>query len=190
MNSVHLLFQGDRFAKKETIEKLFSKLLKTSYELEETPSNIYKISLPGGMASQAVVEASFTAAANDFPGSIKALIVPCFKESFTAYLPYVKGDRILYLYEVGREHPEIYEDGQNLLAMFDEESLLTVKTYIETERSPFLSALRLYVHRNTVSYRIERFEDKSGISLENWGNQMYVYELIRTYEKIHGDFSR
>src|SRR5574344_1611060 len=186
MNSVHLLFQSDRFAKKETIEKLFSKLLKTAYDLEETPSNIYKISLPGGMASQAVVEASFTAAANDFPGEIKALIVPCFKESFIAYLPYVKGDRILYLYEVGREHPEIYEDGQNLLSMFDEESLLTVKTYIETERSPFLSALRLYVHRNTVSYRIERFEEKSGISLENWGNQMYVYEGIRTYEKIHG----
>jgi hypothetical protein len=190
MNSVYLLFQSDRFAKRETLEKFFSKLLKNGYEVEETPSNVYKITLLGGVASLAIIEASFTAASNDFPGLIKALIVPFFKESFTAYLPEVKEGKILYLYEVGRNHPEIYEDGQNLLASFDDESLLTVKTYIETERSPYLSALRLYVHRNTVSYRIERFEEKSGIALENWGNQMYVYELIRAYEKLHGEFAR
>lgn len=190
MTPVHLLFQSDQFAKKETIEKFLSKLLKTAYVLEETPSNIYKITLPGGVASQAILEASFQAASADFPGMIKALIVPCFKESFTAYLPFVKEGRIAYLYELGRDHPEIYEEGQNLISSFDEEMLLTLKIYIETERSPYLSALRLYVHRNTVSYRVERFEEKSGITLENWGNAMYVYELIRAYERLHGGFSR
>lgn len=190
MMPIQLLFQGDQFAKKEMIEKFFSKLLKTAYLLEETPSSVYKVTLREGMASLVVLQASFEAAYNDFPGSLKALVVPFFHDSFYDALRYCEDGRLLTLYDLGRSHPELYEEGQCFLAPFDEETLLTVKTYIETERSPYLSALRLYVHRNTVSYRIERFEEKLGCPLENWGNAMYVYELVKEYEKLHGGFSR
>lgn len=190
MSPVYLLLRGDAYARKESIEKLLQKLFKEKVEIRETPSGFYEITLAEGLLSQVVLQASYEAATQDFQGSLKAVIVPSLEGIFQKALPYAPNDKIVYLFEICREHPDLYLEGQTLLEKIDEETLLTVKTYIETERSPSLSALRLYVHRNTVSYRIERFEEKSGIALENWGNEMYVYELIKAYEKLHGGFAR
>lgn len=65
----------------------------------------------------------------------------------------------------------------------DYETLLTVKAYIENGNSPSLLAIRLFVHRNTVTYRIDRFMQETNIDLKPFANACFIFSLIDYKEK-------
>ncbi len=46
--------------------------------------------------------------------------------------------------------------------------LLTLKTYLQTDRSQAETADRLHTHRNTIKYRLERIDQLTGIDLADW----------------------
>lgn len=64
-----------------------------------------------------------------------------------------------------------------LLPIFenDRELLMTVKSYIENNLNTSLTAKKLYIHRNTLQYRIEKFIEKTGINLKDFHGAFTVY---------------
>ena len=99
------------------------------------------------------------------------------------YIKNVPFGTIKYLFEIGKESENIYRDALGLINDIDYETLLTVKAYIENGNSPSLSAIRLFVHRNTVTYRIDRFMQETNIDLKPFANACFIFSLIDYKEK-------
>lgn len=57
----------------------------------------------------------------------------------------------------------------------DHDILATVKLFIENNLNTSLTAKKLYIHRNTLQYRIEKFIEKTGINLKDFYGAFTVY---------------
>lgn len=145
---------------------------------------IYKLDFPsGGVKGQALLLASFKALSEDMMmangGGLKGLVVPLASDKFMTYLDYVEENSISFLFEVGQTHPEIYQENMDLIDSIDVYSLETVEAYLEAGNSPAEASLRLFVHRNTVTYRIDHFIQQTGIDLKPFPNAVFCYFLIK-----------
>lgn len=57
----------------------------------------------------------------------------------------------------------------------DKELLTTVRIFIENNMNASVTAKKLYIHRNTLQYRLERFSEKTGIVLKDFHAVFTVY---------------
>lgn len=58
----------------------------------------------------------------------------------------------------------------------DEPELLTaVKRFLENNSNATLTAKELYVHRNTLQYRLDKFAQKTGVNLKDFNSTITVY---------------
>lgn len=57
----------------------------------------------------------------------------------------------------------------------DKELLTTVRIFIENNMNASVTAKKLYIHRNTLQYRLERFAEKTGIVLKDFHAVFTVY---------------
>lgn len=57
----------------------------------------------------------------------------------------------------------------------DPELLQTVEVFIECNSNASLAAKQLFVHRNTVQYRLDRFTEKTGLNLKDFHNTLTAY---------------
>jgi|GEM_PF-1167943 len=160
------------------IQRLMSNILgKSSYELEYK-DGLFRLTLEAGQKGQSLLQSSFVAAGEDLNSSFKGLIVPMFSDRFVPYINLVENNHIEYLFEVGHHNESVYSDNIDLLNDVDIYTLLTVKAYIEAGNSPSLASLRLYVHRNTVTYRIDRFIQQTGMDLKSFPSSVFIFFLI------------
>ncbi|WP_019152487.1 PucR family transcriptional regulator [Robertmurraya massiliosenegalensis] len=62
-------------------------------------------------------------------------------------------------------------------SLFKEEPelLKTIKIFIENSLNVSLTAKKMYIHRNTLQYRIDRFTEKTGINLKDYHQVSTVY---------------
>jgi hypothetical protein len=186
--SAYLLVGYDSESSRTALNKLLERLYHESVSVVKYP-RAEGIILPGDK-ELAILLASWSAFTSDFEGSLRGLVVPFLSERFLALVEKGETGTLPYLYEAMAGQNSFYDGLLDFVEGIDEETLLTVKTYIETGGSPSLSALRLYVHHNTVSYRLQRFAEKTGLGLETFADKMFVYELIRAYNRKNGPFSR
>ncbi|WP_144474418.1 CdaR family transcriptional regulator [Cytobacillus oceanisediminis] len=57
----------------------------------------------------------------------------------------------------------------------DKELMATIKTFLETNSNVSLAAKKLYVHRNTLQYRLDKFTEKTGVQLKDFDAAIVVY---------------
>lgn len=173
-----IYLKADNKLQNGNVRKVMAKVLQTSaYELSEK-DGIFLLTLKAGQKGLSLLQNSFAAASEDLNVGFRGLIVPLFSESFVPFIDLVEEDHICYLFELGYTHHEVYADTLGLIDDIDVYTLMTVKAYIESGNSPSLASLSLYVHRNTVTYRIDRFIQETGIDLKSFPNAVYVYFLI------------
>ncbi len=63
----------------------------------------------------------------------------------------------------------------------DPEMIRTVKRYLENNSNATLTARHLYIHRNTLQYRLDKFIEKTGISLKDFNCAITVYLACLMY---------
>lgn len=63
----------------------------------------------------------------------------------------------------------------------DKELLTTVQVFIENNMNASATAKKLYIHRNTLQYRLEKFTEKTGIDLKNFHAVFTVYAACLMY---------
>ena len=68
---------------------------------------------------------------------------------------------------------ELLGDIQN-----DDEMMKTVKTYILCGQNATLAAKELYVHRNSLQYRIDKFIERTGLDVRTFHDAMIAYLAI------------
>jgi hypothetical protein len=162
----------------QIISKMFSRILKDyKYELDFV-DDIIVLFLSGGSKSLSILQSSLQAMGEDVNSHFKGLICPCFNDNFQKYLKFVKDDKFLYLFEISQMHKDLFSDNINMLDGIDEYTLESVKCYIEMGNSPTLAAYKLFVHRNTITYRVDKFVQDLRIDLSSFPNCVFVYGLI------------
>lgn len=64
----------------------------------------------------------------------------------------------------------------------DSEMFATIKSFLENNLNASLTAKKLYVHRNTLQYRIDKFTDKTGIQLKDFYSVFTVFLACLIFE--------
>ncbi|MEH7012735.1 helix-turn-helix domain-containing protein [Neobacillus niacini] len=82
--------------------------------------------------------------------------------------------------------PDYIKDKVNneLSAVFleDPELYTTIKVFLENNLNASLTAKKLYIHRNTLQYRIDKFIDKTGVQLKDFYGAFTVFLACLLYE--------
>ncbi|WP_409274226.1 PucR family transcriptional regulator [Neobacillus sp. SCS-31] len=65
----------------------------------------------------------------------------------------------------------------------DDEMFTTVKGFLENGSNASLAAKKLYIHRNTLQYRVDKFTDKTGVSLKDFNSAFTVYLACLLYDR-------
>ncbi|WLR51408.1 helix-turn-helix domain-containing protein [Bacillus tianshenii] len=106
------------------------------------------------------------------------------KNCFHAAYPYLKKDDVIYLEDA---IPFLYfhdsyqltnEISQNILEDIDPDLIETIKVYIECNLNNTKAAQKLYIHRNSLQYRIDKFINKTGIDVKQMKGAFAVYLAI------------
>ncbi|MDM5357506.1 helix-turn-helix domain-containing protein [Peribacillus sp. ACCC06369] len=60
----------------------------------------------------------------------------------------------------------------------DTELIKTIKTYIECNSNATYAAKQLYIHRNSLQYRIDRFSERTGLDIRNFRHALTAYLIL------------
>ncbi|AGK52533.1 PucR family transcriptional regulator [Bacillus sp. 1NLA3E] len=73
---------------------------------------------------------------------------------------------------------------RDLLPVFseDHEMLVTIKAFIEHNLNVTLTAKKLFIHRNSLQYRLDKFTEKTGINLKSFQGAVTVYQACLLFE--------
>ncbi|WP_079709093.1 PucR family transcriptional regulator [Paraliobacillus ryukyuensis] len=66
----------------------------------------------------------------------------------------------------------------------DETLLETIQTFLECNSNVSLTAKKMYMHRNSLQYRIEKFIEKTTIDVKQFTNAVSVYLILLLKQKI------
>lgn len=66
----------------------------------------------------------------------------------------------------------------------DQELINTIKVFIECNLNVSSAAKKLYMHRNSLQYRIDKFIEKTGVDIKNFNEAMIAYLIILNFESL------
>lgn len=69
--------------------------------------------------------------------------------------------------------------------MEDPDLFSTIKVFLENNLNASLTAKKLYIHRNTLQYRIDKFTEKTGIGLKDFYGAFTVFLACLLFEQNH-----
>lgn len=64
----------------------------------------------------------------------------------------------------------------------DRELFLTIKSFLKNNMNASITAKNLFIHRNTLQYRLDKFAEKTGIPLKDFYSAMTVYIACILFE--------
>ena len=164
------------------LKKMLQRILPDAVSYQTCMTDKVLLTLKDSTKDVAILKASFSALLIDNDALDKALVIPCDSSVFYPYVDFVHSQGFEELFKVAKTHPEVYDESYDLIGSFDNETLHTIQVYIENNCSPLLSTYALFVHKNTVTYRINSFIKKTQIHFETFANQMFLYELISSHD--------
>lgn len=176
-----VMLQAKGNFKSDIIEKVLLKLIGQSHDCSKLTDDVYCVSIFDNEDAVIDLTLSLRAVSEDVGMVLKGIQVPVFLEGFIHLFKYVKPNTIITISEVADFDGTIINDCFRLIKDIDSETLMTVKEYIESGRSPTHTAKMLYVHRNTVTYRVDRFESETNLSLKVPSVAMFIYRVISKY---------
>jgi DNA-binding PucR family transcriptional regulator len=99
-----------------------------------------------------------------------------FERVFPSYLAFSLPDTIKG--KVNEALSEVFAE--------DSEMFATLMVYLENNLNASLTAKKLYIHRNTLQYRIDKFTEKTGIQLKDFHGAFTVFLACLIFEQgIH-----
>jgi DNA-binding PucR family transcriptional regulator len=89
----------------------------------------------------------------------------------------------ILLHEASTETKETLTDMLAEWLEDDKETINTIKVFVECNMNISLAAKKLYIHRNSLQYRVDKFFDKTGIDVKQFKNALAVYMAILSLEQ-------
>lgn len=149
------------------------------------------ISLSDALESDFYIKASFYIGKFHLLSNELPLLYKREKEYFSFGLNQLKPEKIFTLervfpaYTAFKLPDEIIERLNNeIMGIFTEDPELysTIKVFLENNSNASVTAKKLYIHRNTLQYRIDKFLEKTGIGLKDFHGAFTVFLACLLFE--------
>ena len=75
--------------------------------------------------------------------------------------------------------------GDNLPDKLDEETLITIQKFFENSLNVSETARQLYIHRNTLVYRIEKLQKETGLDIRNFDDALTFKIALMVVSYLH-----
>lgn len=66
----------------------------------------------------------------------------------------------------------------NLVEAEDDEMILSVSTFLESNMNISIASKELYIHRNSLQYRLDKFHEKTGLNPKDFQDAITIYLLL------------
>lgn len=111
------------------------------------------------------------------------LIGRLFHVSEYIHLPWeLRLERFIYSIPEPERERFIMETGRHSGIFTDEEVLLTLETFFEMDCNISETAKRLYIHRNTLMYRIDKIKQETGLDVRAFQDAVLMNLLLLLYK--------
>lgn len=183
MEYTRLLIKFTRPIVRELFENTLRNVLEVEIDIEwNHKDNSARIEIYNFDHNTQNLQTLFMTLGNDFNTSLTIFNVPFFDEFIYKLFENIKSPGVYNAYGVLLQmliNQEIKkEEIPDYLSKVSKETLDMIQVYISTGLNGKLTSELLYVHRNTMIYRINQFVDKTGIDIRQLYNANFVYLLI------------
>lgn len=90
-------------------------------------------------------------------------------------LHYIEAIPFIMLYDITEKEQQLIIESVLHKVKDDEELLKTVQVFLESNSNATLAAKKMYMHRNSLQYRIDKFIEKTGIDIKQFEGAISVY---------------
>lgn len=183
MEYTRLLIKFTRPIVRELFENTLRNVLEVEIDIEwNHKDNSAQIEIYNFDHNTQNLQTLFMTLGNDFNTSLTIFNVPFFDEFIYKLFENIKSPGVYNAYGVLLQmliNQEIKkEEIPDYLSKVSKETLDMIQVYISTGLNGKLTSELLYVHRNTMIYRINQFVEKTGIDIRQLYNANFVYLLI------------
>jgi sugar diacid utilization regulator len=106
-----------------------------------------------------------------------------FHVSEHIHLPWeLRLERLLYSIPDEQRQTFIQQDGINSGLFGDAETLSTLDTFFQLDCNVSETAKRLYIHRNTLIYRLDKIKQETGLDVRNFNDAVLVRLILLLYK--------
>ncbi|ENH95719.1 hypothetical protein J416_14722 [Gracilibacillus halophilus YIM-C55.5] len=102
----------------------------------------------------------------------------CFRQTRTVnrgVMDYVEAVPYLFLHSMTHEEKQLLVSAILNPVKDDDELLKTVQVFLEANSNTTLAAKKMYMHRNSLQYRVDKFIEKTGIDVKQFEGALAVY---------------
>ena len=112
------------------------------------------------------------------------VVVPTFNELYEGIIQTKEND-VYYLQDMFlSDVTKAKQIAKQLFAKIPENIIETVKNYIAMNHSVIRVSKKMFTHRNTINYRINKFINMSNIDIREINNSILVYFMIELIDAI------
>lgn len=90
-------------------------------------------------------------------------------------MPYIQAIPYLFLHNISSKERQLILDSILYHVKEEEELLKTVQVFLESNSNATLAAKKMYMHRNSLQYRVDKFIEKTGIDVKQFEGAIAVY---------------
>lgn len=183
MEYTRLLIKFTRPIVRELFENTLRNVLEVEIDIEwNHKDNSAQIEIYNFDHNTQNLQTLFMTLGNDFNTSLTIFNVPFFDGFIYKLFENIKSPGVYNAYGVLLQmliNQEVKkEEIPDYLSKISKETLDMIQVYISTGLNGKLTSELLYVHRNTMIYRINQFVEKTGIDIRQLYNANFVYLLI------------
>jgi hypothetical protein len=78
---------------------------------------------------------------------------------------------------------KVFKAYQNIFQKLDRDIILTIEEFIRSDLSLSRTAAKLYIHRNTLTYRLDRIEKEFSLDIRKFKDAIIIYTALLTWKE-------
>ena len=116
----------------------------------------------------------------DFPIKLSILIVPFFNDIFKKYFSFINNDVVtisdVFLKNIDNEI--VKKDAKKIQNMIEKNDLDTLRAFLMCNANSCSTANELFIHRNTLNYRVEHLEKTTNINIRDLNTLIFIKLIL------------
>jgi len=177
-----VILKNNKFTERQLFEETLRLTIGAEYEIKYTEKYIY-LEIYDFEESFSKINTVLDIINNDFNTMITLLIVPVFDDFMLKLLDSTNGNGVFNAYQVLNsmliKNKIKAEEIPNYLINIDKELLKIFIIYYETGQNICLTARLLYLHRNTLNYKLTKLSEDLNMDVRDSLIANFIYLLVK-----------
>lgn len=177
-----VLLKNNKFPERQLFEETLRLTIGAEYDIKYTEKYIY-LEIYDFEDSFSKINVVLDVFNNDFSTNLTMLIVPKFDDFMLKLLDHINGNGVYNAYQILNslliKGILNKEEIPNYLEKIDKELLQIFTIYFETGQNICLTSRLLYLHRNTLNYKISKLSEELNMDIRDNLIANFLYLILK-----------